>query len=118
METLAWPSSSREHDGLQLGPAAPVGGRESVEVGLERSLFTRWNRHRGAVGPAQALAVLLRLDEIEHPDVKRLAALGQQDSLNRFENAGFAASGAGGGVGSHDYFDSPNGFMTIFSQTA
>ena len=73
-----------EDDGLQLGPAAPVRGREGVEVGLEGSFLARRDGHGGAAAPAESLAVLLRLDEVEHADVDRLAALGQQDALYGF----------------------------------
>ena len=73
-----------EHDGLQLGPAAPVGGRESIEVGLEGGFLAGGDSYSGAAAPAEAHAVLLRLDEVEHADVDRLAALGQQDALYGF----------------------------------
>ena len=97
-----------QHDGLQLGPAAPVGGREGVEVGLEGGLFAGRDGHGGAAAPAEALAVLLGLDEVEHADVDRLATLGQQDALYGFVRSRF--------VGSHDIFGSPHRFRQ-YSET-
>ena len=89
-----------QNDRVELGPPAPVGGRKGVEVGLKRGFLAGRNGHRGAVGPAEALAVLFRLNKVEHADVKGFAALGQQNSLQGLKSRGV--------VGSHDCFDSPN----------
>jgi hypothetical protein len=66
---------------LQLRPAAPVAGGESVEVGLEGGLRTRGNGHGDPITPGQPLLVLLRLNKVEHPYIVRFALPGQQDSL-------------------------------------
>lgn len=66
-----------QDDRVKLGPAAPVGRWECVEVSLERDFFTSGNRQRSAVGPAQALAVLFRFDDVQHADIKGLATLWQ-----------------------------------------
>ena len=90
-----------EDYGTQLGPAAPVGGWEGIEVGFKRCFLAGRDGDGGAVKPAEAFAVLLGLDEVEHPHIKGLAALRQQDALQGLMGLGV--------VGSHDSFDSPNG---------
>ena len=90
-----------EDNGAQLGPAAPIGGREGVEVGFKRGFLAGRDGYGRAVKPAEAFAVLLGLDEVEHPHIKGLAALRQQNALQGLMGLGV--------VGSHDNFDSPNG---------
>ena len=79
-----------QHHRIQLRPAAPVARREGVEVRLKAGLVTRGDLEARAFRPAQALRVLLLLDQVQHAHVVRLALLGHEDALQRVHGQGLA----------------------------